>query len=140
GRNLRRVDTCRRGMRPPDSPMRQPLPAAIALLPYSLEPDRRQARRVRGISVLWYEQADVSAPCDRHVAVHLDLRVVEIMNEILLVRDTLHERGTVVLNAARLLSACPSVPMTEMEVARQHRLREADVSPHHGGFDLLLES
>ena len=62
------------------------------------------------------------------------------MNEILLVRDTLHERGAVVLDAARLFSACPSVPVTEVEVARQHRLREGDVSPHHGGFDLLLES
>ena len=42
-RNLRRIDACRRRIRSPDRPVRQPLPAAIALRPDALEPDRRQA-------------------------------------------------------------------------------------------------
>jgi hypothetical protein len=62
--------------------------------------------------------------------------MVQIVDEVFLVRDTFHERGPIVLDATGLFTPRPAVAVAKMKVAREDLLRDRDVAPYGGLFDL----
>src|SRR4029453_19329396 len=121
-------------------PARKKLPLTVPVRITAFKPDTRQTRRGVRIPVLRHEKADIPPIRDRNITVHLDLHVVEVVNEILLVGNSLQERGLIIFCSSRLFAPYPSVAMTEMKVARQDRVRERDITPDNGSLNLLLHA
>ena len=74
----------------------------------------------------------------RDVAVHFHFHLIEIVNQVLLVRDPLQERGLIVRHQ-RAATLRPAIAMHEAEVGRRDPIDEGHVATHDGFFDLLLE-
>src|SRR5262245_34716536 len=112
-KNLSGIDAGGGNGRPVNGAVRNKLPPAVALRVDPFKPDRRQTAGRVWISILWHEQTDVPSVGDRQIAMHLDLNVVEIVNEVLLLGNSFEEGRFIVFHSSGLLASHPSIAMTE---------------------------